>query len=408
MPSQSERHILLFAHNFPPSNTSGVQRPLRLWKYLPEYGITAHVVCSSQAGADAARSNVSYVPDATPETPLLKAKLAAAHVLHRIIPHNERIPWVPYAVAEADRLVKQYPISAIFSTFPPLGSHLAAMWAASRHNLKWVADFRDPMYGNAFRVRKGIIQHERFFERRIFPRATAMIAVTDEIRKLWVESYPQYQHKYHVIWNGFDPEEPFPTPSGRRNNRRTILHAGTIYGHRHPQHMLASLDRLIANGRIDPQTITVDLVGPVKEPPEVKPLDSFTRLKELGCLTYNRATVSRPDSLQHMADTDYLLIMDINELNIGHSVPAKLFDYIRARKPIIGLVPPGSIVQRILDKAEVKSLFIYPEDSAEEQDRKLAEFLAQTPGDVEANDWFRETFDGRRQAGTVAELVRSL
>jgi glycosyltransferase involved in cell wall biosynthesis len=385
-----------------------VQRPLRLWKYLPEYGITAHVVCSSQAGADASKANVSYMPDGAPASLRLKAQLAGAQLMHRIIPHNERIPWVPHAVAEADRLVKRFPISAVFSTFPPLGSHLAAMWTAARHNLKWVADFRDPMYGNAFRLRKGLIQHERFFERRIFPRAAALVAVTDEIRNLWVESYPQYQHKYHVIWNGFDPEEPFPAPTGRRNSRRTILHAGNIYGHRHPQHLLASLERLIGNGRLDPQSITVDLLGPVQEPPEVTPLDSFKRLKELGCLTYNRKNVPRAESLQHMADTDYLLIMDINELNIGHSVPAKLFDYIRARKPIIGLVPPGSIVRRILDRAEVKSLFIYPEDSAEEQDRKLAEFLAPAPGGVDANEWFRETFDGRRQAGAVADLVRSL
>ena len=140
MSAQPQRHILLFAHNFPPSNTSGVQRPLRFWKYLPEFGITAHVICSSQAGVDPSRANVHYAPASNGYGLRTKSQVALARVIQRILPHNERVQWAPYAVAEADRLIKQYPISALFSTFPPLGSHLAGMWTAARHGLPWIAD----------------------------------------------------------------------------------------------------------------------------------------------------------------------------------------------------------------------------------------------------------------------------
>ena len=264
------------------------------------------------------------------------------------------------------------------------------------------------MIGNAFRVRSGFLQHEEFSERRLFPRASVMITVTDQILAGWEKRYPQYAAKYRLLWNGFDPDEPFPAPAPEPNAPLTITHVGNIYGHRHPQHFLSSIERLIDAGKLNPSGIRVNLVGPLREPPEVKPLSSFKRLLEWGVLTFDGVNVPRTESLQCMAKADYLLAIDINELNVSHSMPAKMFDYARANRPIIGLVPHNSIIERVLRQAEVEALFLYPDDSPEMQDRKLLEFISLPRRESIANEWFRQTFDGRRQAGALAELIRSL
>lgn len=401
-----QQHVILFAHNFPPLNSSGCQRPLRFWKYLPENGITAHVVCSSHGGADPAMAGVHHVPSGAEGGLSYAIQRAVAQVAHRIIPHNERIPWVPAAVAAAERIIAGFPISAVISTFPPLAGHLAAAWIARRHRLKWIADFRDQLVGNPFRGTKGW-RHESFFERRIFRQADLLVTVTDGFLAEWRERFPQYESKMRVLWNGFDPGEEFPQAPLTPRARRILAHAGAIYGQRHPQLLLASLERLVETGRLDPACFVVQLTGPLLEPPEVRPLSSFRRLHEFGCLEVHEP-VSRSEANRRIASADWLLILDVNAFNAPHTVPAKLFDYIRAARPILGIVPKGSIVERITTRAQVPSVFLYPGDPPECVDRKVLEFLSRPPQPFRPADWFWQTFDGRAQAATLAEMVKTL
>ncbi len=400
-------HVIFFAHNFPPINTSGSQRPLRLWKYLPGSGVVAHVICSSQDGVIPEYENVHYVPKPGPHSLGLRLQSALAYLAHRIIPHNERIPWIPHALAAAEEIRARYPIHAVLSTFPPLAPHLAAMRFAARHNLPWIADFRDNLVGNPFRQREKGLAHERAFERRIFERASLLVTVTPAIIAEWLERAPEIESKTRLLWNGFDPAEEFPRAPLVQRSRRILAHVGTIYGHRHPQLLLASLERLITAGRLDPATIQVQLTGTVREPAAVRPIASFELLQRLGCLDVT-ALVPREEANRRMAECDYLLIIDLNELNVGHAAPAKMFDYVRAGRPVLGLVPQNSIVEDVLSRSGIPCAFVYPEDSPERQDAKIFGFLSQPPREVQANSWFTDTFDGAHQAATLAQWIRDL
>src|SRR5215471_322223 len=58
----SPRNVILFAYYFLPDNTSGVQRAVRIAKYLPQFGFETFVIASSQAGVNAGHSGVEHVP----------------------------------------------------------------------------------------------------------------------------------------------------------------------------------------------------------------------------------------------------------------------------------------------------------------------------------------------------------
>ena len=96
-----------------------------------------------------------------------------------------------------------------FSTYPPLGPHLAAWRLGHLAKLPWVADFRDPMGYNPgeahFMPRRSKLV-AKYLERRSMRAARAVVANTDGAAERLIGMYPEWRDKIHVIWNGFDPE----------------------------------------------------------------------------------------------------------------------------------------------------------------------------------------------------------
>jgi glycosyltransferase involved in cell wall biosynthesis len=227
-----------------------VQRAARLAKYLPRCGVDVSVIASSHAGIDAIRREALYVPK--PDLRAAAGWESLARFVQKIVPYNERLEWSPHAVQAACRIADREPITAVISTSPPVASHVAALFLKARYQLQWIADFRDPLYGNPGRARGWARPYDLWLERAIFHSADALVAVTDAVRDEWRTRYPRWRDKTHLIWNGFDPEEavrPLPLPP---RAQRVFAHIGVLYSQRHPYALLEALDRLIAKGRLDP------------------------------------------------------------------------------------------------------------------------------------------------------------
>src|SRR5262249_17363257 len=144
-----------------------------------------------------------------------------------LFPTDEGLLWTLSAVATAERIVREHSIRAVYSTAPPFSTHLAALRLKHRLGMKWIADFRDPLVRNPFRVQAGVpARVDRFLERRIFRHADALVTVTDAIGQDWAAKSPDCAGKIHVIWNGFDPAEKFPTPAVAHGPRRVLSHIG--------------------------------------------------------------------------------------------------------------------------------------------------------------------------------------
>ena len=328
----------------------------------------------------------------------------AAHRLERtLLPYNERLPWVPYAIAEAGRIYQKQPYSIIFSTSPPLATQISAMWIKRRYGTKWVADLRDPLFGNPFRTRGIGRPYDAMLERLIFRNADALIANTDVVAQGWCARYPHWKHKIAVIWNGFDPEERLEPAAIPNRECRVMLHAGALYGGRNPRLLLASIDRLITRGRLKPGAFRIELLG-VSEKSVCDDLSGFVRK---GFLEHSNA-VPRDEAIARMAGSDFLLLVDTNELNTGLQVPAKLFDYLRVGRPILTITTRNSPADRILAGSGIRYAALYSDDSEKCVDEKVLAFFALPPETTQPNQWFWKEFDGRVQARTLAELLNGL
>lgn len=400
-----EQNLILLAYYYLPDNTSGVQRATRLAKYLPANGSHCYVVCSSHAGTLADAPDVVHVPKAD-APPGARRQSRLAETIQRFLPYNEQLPWVPHAVAAASELIRRSNVAAVISTSPPVATHLAALRLKQQHGLKWVADLRDPILGNPGRARAWATPYDKALQWLIFKNADAIIAVTDTVAEEWRSRYPKWAHKFHVIWNGFDPEDGFgPLPIPPRPYR-TLSHIGVLYALRHPDPLVASLDRLIARGRLDPASFRLRFIGPVQEENRFRAHPAAAALAALGCLEMFGNLIPRPQAMQEIATSDFLLLLDIVNLSkVGYTVPAKLYDYILAGRPILAVTDKNSPVERILIQSGIRHTCVYGVESESALDQKILDFLNLPIDPVTPSPWFYEHFDGKQQTGTLRSLI---
>jgi hypothetical protein len=396
----SKRSALVLAYYYPPQNTSGAARPSRFVKYLREIGFTMHVI-SAGMGSDAVLVDGEAVHS---DAMWLKMASSAGRVYHRLFrAYGDRMPWVPYATNAASNVLSRQPVDFVISTSPPLATHLVAMRLKQKFPIRWIADFRDPLAGNPFGPKRQ--NHRNVLERKLFERADLILSTTDVLQSTWAEQYPQFQHKFHTIWNGFDPEERVEAIPSHGEGPRILAHVGEIYGARNPRMIVESLDRLFHSGRIGLNDIRLCLVGPLDENSSLRSDAAFLRLRDIGLVECREGLVDRSQALAITKKADQLLLLDVSDVDASLQLPAKLFDYLRVQRPVVAQTTKGSPSDRILAKSGVPHECIYRGDPPDVVDEKCLRALKLPRATNPANEWFWSQFDGRRQVHQLAALL---
>ncbi len=239
------------------------------------------------------------------------------------------IGWVPPAVRAGRRLIAAWRPDLIYASGPPFSVCLAADLLARRTGTPWVAELRDrwvddPYFGRpAWRYAV-----ESRLERRILDGAAAI----DTVSEPWAAFYrTRYGKPTETIYNGYDPADfarlapPPPVADGCLR----ILHAGTIYaGFRDP----TPLFQAIAAAGLGAEQVKVIFYG--TEDRFVRPLARAAGVEAVvevhGAVSYERSL-----ALQRAADV--LLLLQWNNPRQQGNIPAKVFEYFAARRPILGI-----------------------------------------------------------------------
>ena len=132
----------------------------------------------------------------------------------------------------------------------------------------------------------------------------------------------------------------------------------------------------------------------------------FERLRAADAISLP-GVVSRDQAIEELRTANSLFLLDMTHRE-GYTVPAKLYEYIRVGRPILALTDMGSPTQRILAKSGIPHTVITKNDSDGRVDDALLNFLSLPSDPSRPSEWFEENFDGRRQAASMAELLRSV
>lgn len=393
------KRVLMIAYHYPPVlGSSGVQRALKFSRYLPEYGwqpivLTVH----PRAYAQTTDGQMDEIADGA----IVKRAFAldtSRHLSFRgAYPRLFALPdrwasWWLGAVPAGLRLIRRYRPQVLWSTYPIATAHMIGLTLSRASGVPWIADFRDSMTEEHYPEHSGTRRVYRWIERNTVHRCHHAVFTTPGAIKMYAQRYPDIPGSRWVkIENAFD-EDNFREAERTLARKRAatsplvLLHSGLLYpSERDPAAFFAALEDLCAAGSISNGEVKIVLRASGYD-------DYYSRLIEqynLGRIVELLPAVSYREALTEMLSVDGLLIFQA--ANCNHQIPAKIYEYLRARRPILALTDPAGDTAGVLRAAGVDT--IVPIDAKEQIAAGLQEFLAR----------IRE---GRAPIATETEIAR--
>lgn len=351
------KRVLIVAYHFPPVRvSSGIQRTLKFCTYLREYGWEPLVLTITPSAYEVTS------PDQLKEIPEdviverafgvdTSRHLAIAGKYFRWMAQPDRwISWWPGAVWTGMRMIRRYQPSAIMSTFPIATAHRIGLSLQKRSGLPWAADFRDAMTEPGYPRDPRTWRIQRKLEEQVVKHCAKAVFTTRPTQQMYADRYPDCDNsKWAVIENGFDEENFLDAEVGIEQaplgsaGQITLVHSGVLYPHeRDPKPFFAALAALKRNGKISGQNLQVILRATGSDALYQPMIDAL----EIGDIVRLEPVVAYRDALREMLRADGLLLFQGSVCN--HQIPAKIYEYYRAGKPILALVDPNGISASML------------------------------------------------------------
>lgn len=349
----------MIAFHYPPyAGGSGVHRTLKFSRYLPNYGwepivLSAHPRAYEQIGYDQMKE--------IPGTLLVKRAFALDTARHlsvcgfhlRCMSLPDRwASWWFGAVAAGLQAVRRHRPVALWSTYPIATAHLIGLTLHRLTGLPWVADFRDSMTEEDYPRDFWSRQCYRWIEKKVIRYSSRLFFTAASARRMYLQRYPHLSpERAYVLPNGYDEEDFHEirtscNPADLDGRPIRLLHAGLIYtDERDPTKFFAALSNLKQRGQINSELLRIDLRASGSEDYYAAMIARYNIgdiVQLLPALPYRKA-------LQDCADSDALLLFQAASCN--HQIPAKVYEYLRLRKPILALTPREGDTAAVLVEA---------------------------------------------------------
>jgi len=343
------KRVLMVAYHFPPSaGSSGIQRTLRFVQQLPDFGWEPIVLTAHPRAYE--RTSNDLLSD-VPENVAVHRAFALDAARHLSI--GGRYPgflarpdrWMSWrwaAVTAGLKLIRRYQPAALWSTYPIATAHQIGAILHRRSGLPWIADFRDPMAQEGYPADPKIWQCYQEIEEKAFRKARFSVFTTPSAAKLYRERYPEVAPERAVlIENGYDEEsfaglEASATAKGPLHpGRITLLHSGVVYpSERNPTQLFRAMRTLRDAGQFNATPWVLRLRAAAHE----EWLRSLAVEHGVAELIELAPPLPYREALEEMLRADGLVILQADNCNA--QIPAKLYEYLRCRRPILGLTDP--------------------------------------------------------------------
>ena len=264
------------------------------------------------------------------------------------------VSWWPMAVLSGLRLIWRGKVDVIFSTYPITTSHLIGWTLHKLTGKPWVADFRDSMLDDSYPVDKKTRDAHCWIEKKIISHCTKAIFTTPSTLKMYAERYPEYSSdKLAVIENAFDEGNFEQAISDEKTDIKSndvirLVHSGVLYpSERDPRCFFDALSELKSEGTINAGELKIILRATGHD-------DLFLPMieeKNIADIVFLEPSVPYVDALQEMLEVEGLMIFQA--ANCNHQIPAKIYEYLRAEKPILALTDEVGDTAGVLKRANV-------------------------------------------------------
>lgn len=436
------KKVLIIAYLFPPIGGGGVQRALKMAKYLGDHGCDVsvltvenprHVLLDSSLLAEVPKSVAIYrakdlglpslgsrdtsitsnsnnsskpVTVSILQKMLQRLKPMLRSIKEALLIPDDQITWYKQAVKLGEQIILSKNIDVVFSTSGPYTNHLVGKTLKQKTGIFWIADFRDPWTQNMHRPKlKWRLKKEAKMERSVIETADILMTVTRSFADNFHKKYREAIKRLEVIHNGFDQEDYAQLkPVKLHPEKWTFIYTGIFYQERNPRLFLESLAELITEGKLDGNQISIQFAGVFDYPGYFENINCVKSLR-LEDIVHLWGNLAHKDALALLAGANQLLLIGDVSPDSGAYIPGKLFEYMAVKKPIFALSVAGESAKII--KEQGIGTVMSPSDKEEIKRALLQAYLAWSRGEeliVEAANTV--LYQRNEQARLLAKIIK--
>lgn len=267
--------------------------------------------------------------------------------------------WIKPSVNYLRAYLKHHPVDAIISYGPPHSMHIIAKQLHKEFGIPWVSDWQDPWteidYFSKFKMTRLARNKHIRLEKEVITQADALVMVS----KNWCHDLEKLSGRsVDYIPFGYD-ESDFAGIQYERGEHFTISHFGTFGTDRNPLNLWKALKELKTEFPTFEKHLRIHLAGMVDA-------SVFQAIEQTGLkqqLRYDRQ-INKSELFGYLANSNVqLVLINTPEEGIKYNnkgrVPAKVFECIGSRQPIMVLGPKDGDVANIVADTETGTTCLY-------------------------------------------------
>ena len=255
--------------------------------------------------------------------------------------------WKKPAFEASCEIIENEQIDAIMSTSSPVTSHLIAHELKEKYDIPWIADLRDLWNLNPY-INHNFIR--KFFEKRLemktFKNVDVLVTTTEIAKQTLKEIHPQ--KRIEPVVSGFDEEDFKNMKQARKNEKLTLMYAGSLYsGKRDPSILFDSINQLICENKIDKDKITVDFYG------DETNLAELSRKYDIEDNVKIHGRITQKEVLTHQMNSDVLLLISWMDESEKMFIPGKVYDCMGCKKPVLSIGYREGSLKDLIEKTDI-------------------------------------------------------
>ena len=306
---------------------------------------------------------------------------------------DPRVGWVRPSVRFLKKYLREHPVDAVVTTGPPQSVHLIGLRLKKELGLRWIADFRDPwtemFYYKHLGLSAAADRRHRRLEQAVLDGADKIISVSPPVA---ADFQAKTKTPVVLITNGFDeddfrnshsgldPESPAgstgesqasapgvrvlpdqkkwsgkypdtPAPQRQRTEIR-LVHTGLFAADGNPLNLW---DALAERCEADPDfraRLQIRLAGKV----DAAVTDAI-RARGLGDNLVELGYLPHDETVREQRAAGILLLPLRREPEYAKVLPGKIFEYLAARRPVLGIGQEDGAAASVLRDAAAGEMF---------------------------------------------------
>tara|TARA_R110000868_G_scaffold3811_13_gene23575 strand:+ start:9605 stop:10885 length:1281 start_codon:yes stop_codon:yes gene_type:complete len=355
--------VLIITYYWPPAGGPGVQRWLKFVKYLRDFDIEPIVYIPENPNYPIIDETfLDEVPKGIKiyKRPIFepygfarifskkKTKKISAGIINSSnqsvleklmlwIRGNLFIPdarkyWIKPSVAFLSNIIEQEGIETVITTGPPHSVHLIGLELKKRNKVRWVTDFRDPWTSIGYHKKLKLTassqtKHKRL-EELVLTEADKIIVTSNTTKQEFANIT---QKPITVITNGYDTSNGSPVAL---DVDFTVSHIGSLLSGRNPINLWKAFSELIHEIPDFKKYFKLQLAGVISS-------DVLESIYFYGLQPYTELLgyISHEQAILYQKKSQVLLLIEIDSEETQGIIPGKVFEYMAAKRPILGVGP---------------------------------------------------------------------